>query len=108
MSEYYLILIWSLAAMFIASISRLKRTEVVCGEKVQRYYMFWAVIVFVPLIYFTMNRGYIGDTWMYTRTYEDMPTSFLGFFSYMNGVTKDEGFYGLSALIKIFITDDVK
>ena len=44
MSNYILILVWivilGIAAMFI----NVKRPEVVCGEKVERYYVVWAIL----------------------------------------------------------------
>ena len=62
MSNYILILVWivilGIAAMFI----NVKRPEVVCGEKVERYYVVWAFLIFVPLIIWCGYRGNVGDT----------------------------------------------
>ena len=60
MSNYILILVWivilGIAAMFI----NVKRPEVVCGEKVERYYVVWAFLIFVPLIIWCGYRGNVG------------------------------------------------
>lgn len=103
MSNYILILVWivilGIAAMFI----NVKRPEVVCGEKVERYYVVWAFLIFVPLIIWCGYRGNVGDTSMYISSFYDMPSDFGGIETYMQGVKKDKAFFCFSAVIKCLI-----
>lgn len=61
MSNYYLILIWVAIVAFMPMMVNVYKTEYVCGEKVYRYNWMWAFIVFLPLVLWSANRGYVGD-----------------------------------------------
>lgn len=104
MSEYILVFIWLAAAVVISSEIGQNSVVSVCGEKVYRYSFIWALVVMLPIIWWAGNRGYVGDTWAYMRHFSEMPESWSQLSEYMDSVSKDVGFYGFSALIKIFIT----
>ena len=86
---------------------QMQQTEVVCGRKVQRMQPFWAVVLVAPLVVWTANRGYVGDTYSYMKMYSEMPATFAEIPSYMESVTKDNGFYFASAVIKSIIGGNV-
>lgn len=108
MSYYYLILVWVTVVYFISSTVKVQKTEYVCGRKVRRYSYIWAVIIFLPLVIWSGYRGRIFDTGAYINAFSAMPSKFSDIASYMEDVTKDKGFYYLSAVLKTCIGDNVK
>ena len=84
-----------------------QRIEVVNGNKVRRYQPLWAAIIVLPLVLWTSNRGYIGDTYAYMKIFSELPKSISGIPVYMENVSKDRGFYFLSAIIKVIIGNKV-
>lgn len=102
---YILILIWVgvIAALAVMAPERVYRTELVNGEKVRRVTPLFAVVAVLPLVIWAGFRGYVGDTGAYIQAFREMPSSFSGINSYMDSITKDYGFYFVSALIKCLI-----
>lgn len=108
-SEYVLILLWVGFAALIGINVALKKKETVIGYdgEVERYYWLFAFITFLPIILMAANRSwYVGDTFAYRTSFEKMPTSADELQEYLAGNTKDAGFYFLSAIFKIFISND--
>lgn len=69
---------------------------------------FWAAVLVAPLVVWTANRGYVGDTGAYMRMYEELPERLSGIAEYMQTVEKDKGFYFFSALIRsIFGSNEI-
>ena len=107
MSQYILILIWIAFFVIIGSGIRMYRTEIIQNKKIMTMKPIWAFILVFPLVIWTANREYIGDTYSYIRMYSELPGSVNGIFSYMQGIEKDKGFYFVSAVIKGIIGDNV-
>lgn len=107
MSNYYLILVWVAIVAILAMVMNVYRTEYVCGKRVRRMTPAFAWVVFLPLIIWTGYRGYVGDTGAYMKAFAEMPSQFGGIPAYMAAVTKDKGFYLLSALIKCIVGNRV-
>lgn len=107
MSNYCLILIWVAVVWFITMATDVQRIEVVNGNKVRRYQPLWAAIIVLPLVLWTSNRGYVGDTYAYMKIFSELPKSISGIPVYMENVSKDRGFYFLSAIIKVIIGNKV-
>lgn len=103
MSEYILILVWIGFVALLANQHNLKKEEIVSGEKVQRFVLWFAFLVFVPVIWMAGHRGRFADTAAYINSFLDMPDSILGMAAYVAGVAKDKGFYAFSALLKFFV-----
>ena len=108
MSNYYLIFIWIAIFALLTYATEMDRKEIVYGKNVYRIQPVWAVILVVPLVIWAANRGYVGDTGSYMKVFREMPSQLSELVSYMGTHTKDEGFYFVSAIIKIFITENVK
>lgn len=108
MSNYYLILIWVAIVAFMPMMVNVYKTEYVCGEKVYRYNWMWAFIVFLPLVLWSANRGYVGDTGSYMKMFSEIPRGLTNLPGYMSTVSKDRGFYFLSALIKAVVGEHVE
>lgn len=102
---YILILIWVgvIATLAVMAPEWVYRTELVNGERVRRVTPIFAVIAVLPLVIWAGSRGYVGDTGAYIQAFRDMPSTISGISSYMDTVTKDQGFYFVSALIKCLI-----
>lgn len=106
MSEYIWIFIW-LALMFVfAHRKHWIKTEIVCGKTVYRYQMWFAMLVFAPVIWIAGSRGWVGDTWLYLLLYRQMPRSPFAIPSHLATVDKDKGFTVLSMIIKLFAGND--
>lgn len=108
-SEYILILFWIGIVAFVSKFFQCKKKETVLGYEgeVERYNWLFAFIAFLPIILMAANRSwYIGDTFAYRTSFEKMPTSIEGLQEYLAGITKDVGFYFLSSVFKIFISND--
>ena len=102
---YILILIWVgvIATLAVMAPEWVYRTELVNGERVRRVTPIFAVIAVLPLVIWAGSRGYVGDTGAYIQAFRDMPSTISGISSYLDTVTKDQGFYFVSALIKCLI-----
>lgn len=108
MSNYYLILVWIFIFVMLKTCVQMERTEVVMGQKVRRMTPFWAWVLFVPLVIWAMNRGYIGDTYAYMKMFANIPKGFGNIASYMTTVSKDKGFYFVAAVIKAIVGERVQ
>lgn len=107
-NNYILILVW-LAIMLVFTMSdRVYRYEMICGKMEKRLQPFWAFFVFLPLIIWASNRGWIGDTSTYVTMYCEMPENLSGIPQYMENVTKDKGFYFVSALLRVILGYDYR
>ena len=103
-SNYISILFWcALAGVLAFLIPQVYRTEKLNQEQVKRISPIFAVIVVLPLVIWTSNRGNVGDTYAYIDSFQKMPTVFSEIGPYLDTVTKDRGFYFCSALIKCVI-----
>ena len=109
-NEYVLVLVWLCFMMLIlAGSKRVYRIEYVCGHWQRRVNFVMAFLVMFPIIWMAMNRSqYIGDTYMYQMGYLGMPNSVLEIPSYIAGVPKDQGFYFLSAILKVIFGSDYR
>lgn len=102
-NQYIFILIWiGLCAVFIYG-AKLKRTELVYGESVERVSWWLAFIVFVPVIWMAGHRGHIGDSDVYAASFQAMPDTFSEIPAYVSTLTKDAGYYTFAAILKQFI-----
>lgn len=100
MSEFILIIIWVGAMTLLANVRSFEHTELVCGEEVQRFHLWFAFAVFLPVIWMAGHRDDIGDTWAYVQEFLAMPDSFSAIASYAETRPKDTGFYVFSAVVK--------
>ena len=100
-SRYVLILVWIGIAAVIFSQEGMQQPENICGKTEYRYRFLWAFLVFLPVIWMVGTRGNIGDTWVYKETFKSMPQAIGAIPHYISTVKKDNGFYLLSAVIKV-------
>lgn len=106
MSQYIFILIWLGIMAFLKSLRDLKKNEIVCGKVVRRYPLWFAALVFAPVIWMAGNRGWFADTGAYIMQYLIMPRSISGLSLYAATIDKDKGFYIFSAILKLLIGND--
>ena len=102
---YILILIWTaiIGILSLVSVNGFYRMETVNGERVRRVTPFFAVVAVLPLVIWAGFRGNVGDTLSYRQAFQSMPLSLSGIANYMSNITKDQGFYIASILIKTII-----
>ncbi len=109
MSEYLLILVWLAVMALFQRFVETDTTIEVEGKKKKRKTWWFAILVFVPLIWMAVNRNrYIGDTLNYIRSFERMPTSLSEIVPFYKGLGKDKWFYTGEALIHTLISNDYK
>ena len=106
--EFYWILIWIAITAAISFKYDFTAPETVMGRTVYRYNRVWTLILIFPLVLLTANRSNVGDTYNYIKGFAAMPESLSELGAYTETLSKDEGFYIFSALIRILITRDVK
>lgn len=106
MSEYILVLLWLGIAAVISSVIGQQSVVNICGKYEKRYSLIWAVVVMLPIIWWAGHRGPVGDTAVYVSQFNSMPNALSELQAYLDTLTKDTGFYLLSALIRIFITQN--
>lgn len=102
---YILILIWVgvIAALAVMAPEWVYRTELVNGDRVLRVTPLFAVVAVLPVVIWAGFRGNVGDTLSYKQAFQNMPSSLSGITSYVSNITKDQGFYIASILIKVVI-----
>ena len=106
MSEYVWILLWIGAVAVARSMKEFRRTEIVCGQPVRRYTWWFAIVIFIPIIWIVGHRTWIGDTYLYLFLYRLMPRSITAIPWYLQQIEEDKGFTVLSIIIKLFAGDN--
>ena len=100
MSQYIFILFWLGFMGVLASQKELKQTEVVCGGRVNRFPWWFAIIVFLPVIWMAGTRTYFGDTFLYRLGFLKIPDSLSTFSEYFQMLQKDKGYSVFAFLVK--------
>lgn len=100
MNNYEWIFIYLPFVAFIGT--QLKgRYKVQIGNEVEyRYTWFWAIALFLPLIYIAGTRTYVTDTSLYIELFKSYPNRLSQINSVIDENTKDKGFIVFSILIK--------
>lgn len=102
MSEFLLILVWLAVGTVIYGIMPTKEYVMVHGKTELRETWFWAIFLFIPIIYMAGTRGNnIGDTYAYKTAFANLPDTLSDLLSYVPTVKKDKGFSLLSGIIKV-------
>ena len=84
----------------LASQKELKQTEVVCGKRVNRFPWWFAIMVFLPVIWMAGTRTYLGDTFLYRLGFLKIPDSLSAFSEYFQMLQKDKGYSVFAFLVK--------
>lgn len=103
--EYILGLVWILMASVLGQSKGMYRRERVLGREERRIRWIYALMITLPILALAgMRNIYFGDTPMYIRSFQAIPSSLRGKWDYaMISNTKDHGFYLLNAVLSIFI-----
>ena len=89
----------------VAKSFKLQRVEYVLGKPQFRYPIWFAILMFVPVIWMVGHRYDIGDTYTYVFSFINMPTTFDDISNYLSHLDKDKGFYLVSCLLRIICGD---
>lgn len=110
MSEYIAIVLWLAVMALFQRFVDVEETISVHGKKKKRVTWWYAILVFVPLMWFTVNRDKaIGDTFVYIQSYKKSPKSFSLLFPYYQSLSKDRWYYFVEAFIHtLFASDNYK
>ncbi|WP_216696887.1 EpsG family protein [Anaerostipes faecalis] len=103
MSSYILIILWIGIAPLLLSNANTQEAIQVQGKIEYRYKLLWAFLIFLPIIIMAGTRGDFADTAVYRQNFINMPQSFSGLPHYIASLTKDKGFYILSAILRVII-----
>ena len=83
-----------------------KRQQLVCGRVEERWFLFSAILLVLPLILWAGLRKNFGDTYAYRLQFLSAPASLSDLFRSLNADTKDPGFLVLMTWIKTLgVTD---
>lgn len=102
---YILILIWvgMIGLLSVLLEGLVYRMEFVNGKRVRRVTPIFALLSIFPLVIWAGFRGSVGDTNAYLQGFRKMSSSLAGIGTYMSSITKDYGFYFVSAIIKCIV-----
>lgn len=101
--SYILTLLWMMFAAVLGKGAGMHRREKVLGREERRATWTYALLIVLPLIYFTATRSnYFYDTYGYMLDYQSIPSSMSGKMVYIRSHQKDTAFYALGALISVF------
>ncbi len=104
MSQYVLVIIWFMLIFLASQLMNIYTYENVLGKRERRVNMGFAILVVIPLIWWTATRSqWIFDTNAYIKAFDAMPNTLSGINSYMETVNKDKGFSVLSIFIKTVV-----
>ena len=99
--NYWWQIIWILTAGLFLKLVCLKREEIVLCERHTRWSYWSAILLSLPYVLWAGFRtDYFGDTGVYRLDFSKIPEGIENLFTYISGVSKDKGFYLLSAIIK--------
>ncbi|MBQ8619640.1 MAG: EpsG family protein [Clostridia bacterium] len=103
--NYFLALFWMMFTSIVGHTAGMYHRERVLGKEERRATWTYALFVMVPIILIAgMRTIYFGDTTMYVRSFQSIPSSLRGKWEYaMVTYTKDHGFYLLGAFISLFV-----
>lgn len=103
--NYFLPLFWMMFTSVVGHTAGMYHKERVLGKEERRATWTYALFVMVPIILIAgMRTIYFGDTTMYVRSFQSIPSSLQGKWEYaMVTYTKDHGFYLFSAFISLFV-----
>ncbi len=100
------LLLWIGLVAFIAYATKLKKAETVLGQEVERYNLFFAAIVFLPVFLFTSIGDIRGDIWAYIGGFESLDASISDVLKSWREINKGPGFMLIEVLIKQFVGSD--
>lgn len=101
-NQYIFMLIWIGFMSLIQRGHYREEYNELSGEYNWRLKPVFAFFVMLPIVWMAANRKWIGDTYLYEVIFKnDMPSSFSLIPGYIQAVSKDKGFYFVSAVIKV-------
>lgn len=104
-ANYIFILIWLAFVAFLANATGGKKPKQIYNSTELRYIGIWPLLLLIPMVILAAKRSLsTGDTGAYYNMFIRMPNHLSELSEYMNGVTKDEFFYFVSSLIRIYIS----
>lgn len=106
LTNYWWLLIWLFVGGGVLSFLFPKQPIEVLGKTEYRWSWTPAIILACPYaIWAGFRHNLWGDTGSYMKIYRNLPNTFGEIFPYMESITKDEGFYFLSAVFKCMLGD---
>ena len=99
LTNYWWLLIWLFTGGAVMAFCFPRKREYVFGKVEERWSIVPAVLLILPYIIWAGNRGYFGDTGAYRRGFVESPNVIGQISEYMQTVTKDKGFYFVTAVI---------
>lgn len=106
-SPYILIFFWIAFIAFICSTTNAYELVEVNGHTEKRLKKSMALIIFIPLVIWTMNRT-IGDTGLYRTLFFGYPSHLSAAWQYVVEGAKDYGFIVFTIFLKTFIGNNDK
>ena len=101
---YILLILWAVLMVYFFPVV-LDKEYVKDGVLKYKNTILSIVILFIPLVMLASNRGWVADTILYRSNYlYIIPEKIADIPAYMATRSKDQAFYFISALIKVFIT----
>lgn len=94
------LLLWIGLVAFVAYTAKLKRPETVLGQQTERYSLFFAAVVFLPVFVFTSLGEIRADTGVYINNFKILNMSLSEVFATWQTNDKGSGFVLIEVIIK--------
>lgn len=108
LGSYWWLLIWMFLAGVAGSFLSIERKEIVQGYMEMRWKWLPAIVLVIPYVIWAGWRTDIfGDTAVYRRTFQGMPTGIYNLPSYLEIRVKGRGFVVFEYLFKTFVSHSV-
>lgn len=105
MPIYWSMLLMTIAIGILCYRVPLKKT-IVGGQQMERVRVGFVFILLTYIVFFVGFRDKVLDTGAYINSFNDLPTSLDGLLSYLDTVNSGKGFYFISGIFKIFVSDN--
>jgi len=83
------------------------KIEEINGERVYRWSILFAVILFFPIFWLACMGKPLGDVPLYIDTYKKLPSTMVGILNYVSTMESGQGFVILEGAIKLFFGNNV-
>lgn len=106
LTNYWWLLIWLFTGGIVLAFGFPKKRKLVFGKVEEQWSVIPAVLMVMPYIVWAGNRGYFGDTNVYRKGFLEAPAMFGQISEYMSTITKDKGFYFMTAVMHCLFGDN--
>ena len=100
MNLYYFIFVWIGFIAIVSQQIKVTKGTTICGERVERWKLIWAVIAFAPVMYIAAFTAPRSDTGLYLTIYKNLDISWVALKETLQADDSGKGFFVFQWIIK--------